>query len=188
MFNNGWDKAPARLRKDLASTESEARRIASSIDQLRKCMEAAKVSAIHYYLEQQRKTLACSRGFSALRKSRVEKHYVLLLALGGFALGGIVSQNLASAIAAGLTGVESLARKLGETRWCVLLGHKIRVVAQDETRPRANWVTLEDLTAALDRLMRKALAGAKLGSLDDIIFGLGKRKRLTPRQSRGLFN
>jgi len=186
MSSNSWSRTIADLRKELASTEGEARQIASNIDLLRKDMEALKVEVIYYYLEQQRKTLACSRGFGTLITSRERKRYALLTGVGGFILGGIMGKDLSSAIGAGLTGLESLARGLGETRWYVLLGSKILVVPEKEIKSGASRVTLRDLTVALDKLMRKALAGVKLGSLDDIISKLSGGKHLTPQPKPGI--
>ena len=186
MSSNSWSITIADLRKELASTEDEARQIAGSIGLLRKNMEAFKIEVIRYYLEQQRKTLACSRGFGTLIRNREMKRYALLTGVGSFILGGIIGKDPSSAIAAGLTGLESLARGLGETRWYVLLGSKILVVPEDEVKPGASWVTLKDLTAALDKLMRKAPAGVKLGSLDDVISRLSGGKRVTPQPKPGI--
>lgn len=181
MSNNSWNRTFADLRKELASTKDEARQIASKIDLLRKNMEALKIEVIHYYLEQQRKTLARSRGFGSLIGNRERKRYAFLTGVGSFILGGIIGKDLSSAIGAGLTGLESLAQGLGETRWYVLLGSKILVVPEDEVKPGESWVTLKDLTVVLDKLMGKAQAGVKMGSLDDVISKLSGGKCVTPQ-------
>jgi len=51
----------------------------------------------------------------------------------------------------------------------VLLGKKISVVPEGTISTKVPWITLASFYRAMEELKRRALAGDKLGNLDDVI-------------------
>jgi len=164
------------LRQELTLTEAEAKEIGSHFEVLRRETESMKIDVIQNYLEEQRKSAARDRGIASLIKDRKRVRDSLLVAAGSFILGGLLTRDKFGAVTAGMSGFDGLVQGLGQTRWYVLLDNKIIVAPEDGVNPAADWVTWENLTAALVKLKRKALAGEKLGDLDNIISKLRRGK------------
>jgi len=167
------------LRQELTLTEVKAREISSNFEVLRRETECMKVDALQNYLENQRKSAALDRGIASLIKDRKKARVSLLIAAGTFILGGLLTRDKLGAITAGISGVDGMVQEFGETKWCVLLGKTISVVPEEAISPKVTWITLASFYKTMEELKKKALAGEKLGNLDDVISKLTKKPRLS---------
>ena len=100
----------------------------------------------------------------------------LLVAAGGFILGGLLSRDKLDALNAGMSSLDGIVQGFGESKWCVLLGQKISVVPEEWICPQVTWITLDIFNKKIKELKDRALAGEKLGTLVDIRAKL-KRER-----------
>ena len=111
----------------------------------------------------------------------------LLVAAGGFILGGLLTRDKFEALTAAMSGFDGMVQGFGESKWCVLLGKKISVVPEETISPQVTWITLVSFYKTMEGLKKRALSGEKLGSLDDVISKLTKKPRLSQKYS-ALFN
>ena len=167
------------LRQELTLTEVKAREISSRFEILCRETESIKVDALQNYLEEQRKSVARDRGIASLIKDRKRVRNSLLVAAGSFILGGLLTRDKFGAITAGISGFDGMVQGFGESKWCVLLGKKISVVPEETISPQVTWITLASFYKTLEELKKRALAGEKLGNLDDVISKLTKKPRLS---------
>jgi len=172
------DRILEYLRLELASTKVKAREIGSRFEALRRETESMKVDALQNYLEEQRKSTARDRGIASLIRDRKRVRDSLLVAAGGFILGGLLTRDKLEAVTAGMSGFDGMVQGYGESKWCVLLGKKISVVPEETISPQATWITLASFYKTMEELKKRALAGEKLGNLDDVISKLKKKPRL----------
>jgi len=65
--------------------------------------------------------------------------------------------------------VPGTVQGFGESKWCVLLGKKISVVPEEIVSSKVAWISLDSFYKTIEELKKRALAGKKLGNLDDVI-------------------
>lgn len=164
------------LRQELNLTEVKARETGSRFEALRRETESIKVDALQNYLEEQRKSTARDRGIASLIEDRRRVRDSLLVAAGGFILGGLLTRDKFRTLNAGMSGFNGMVQGYGESKWCVLLGKKISVVPEEMISPQVTWITLASFYKTMEGLKRKALTGEKLGTFDDIIAKLKKNR------------
>ncbi len=167
------------LRQELNLTEVKAREIGSRFEVLNKETESMKVDALQNYLEEQKKSATRDRGIAALIKDRKRVRDSLLVAAGSFIFGGLLTRDKFGAVTAGMSGFDGMVQGLGKSKWCVILGKKISVVPEETISPEVTWITLDSFYKMMEELKKRALAGEKLGSLDDVISKLTKKPRLS---------
>jgi len=163
-----------QLRQELILTEAKAREIGSRIEVLRRETESMKVDAIQDYLVEQRKSTARDRGIASLIRDRKKVRNSLLVAAGGFILGGLLTRDKLEAVNAGMSGFDGMVQGYGEGKWCVLLGKKISIVPEEMISPQVPWITLASFYNTMEELKKRSLSGEKLGNLDDVIAKLKK--------------
>jgi len=167
------------LRQELDLTEVKAREIHSRFEVLCRETESIKVDALQNYLEEQKKSAARDIGISSLIKDRKRVRDSLIVAAGSFILGGLLTKDKFEALTAGMSGFDGMVQGLGESKWYILLGKTISIVPEEKIPPQATWISLDSLYRELEELKERALAGEKLGNLDDIISKLKKKPRLS---------
>ena len=167
------------LRQELTLNEAKASEIGNRFEILCRETESIKVDALQNYLEEQRKSVARDRGIASLIKDRKRVRDSVLVAAGSFVLGGLLTRDKFGAITAGISGFDGMVQGLGESKWCVLLGKKISVVPEETISPQATWITLASFYKTMEELKKRALAGEKLGNLDNVISKLTKKPRLS---------
>lgn len=177
-----WEETVIYLKQEISSTRDVALATTRNIDVLRREIECLKIDIIKNNLEENRKSEARQRGFPLLTKDKRTMQAGLAVGIGSAIFGGLLNKDAYSALNAGIAGVDGLIRGLGETRWYVSLTNKIVVAPQDRINPQVNWVTWESITAALEKLKRKALAGERLGDFDSIVNKLRQEKLIYLRQ------
>jgi len=151
------------LRQELNLTEVKAREIGSRFEVLCRETESMKVDALQNYLEEQRKSTARDRGIASLIKDRKRVRDGLIVAAGGFILGGLLTRDKFGAVTAGMSGFDGMVQGLGESKWCVILGKKISVVPEETISPGVTWITLASFHKTMEEFKKRALAGEKLG-------------------------
>ena len=167
------------LRQEFTLTEAEAKKIGSHFEILRRETESVKVDALHNYLEEQKESAARDKGIVSLIKNRKRIRDSLLVAAGSFVIGGLLTRDKFGALTAGMSGLDGMVQGLGESKWCVVLGKKISVVPEEMISPQVTRITLDGFYKAMERLKKRALAGEKLGNLDNVISKLTKKRRLS---------
>jgi len=100
----------------------------------------------------------------------------LIVAAGGFILGGLLTRDKFGALTAGMSGFDGMVQGFGESKWCVLLGKKILVVLEEMVSPQVTCITLDNLYKTMEELKNRALSGANLGNIDDVISKLKQRQ------------
>jgi len=167
------------LRQELNLTAVKASEISSRFEALSRETEFMKVDALQNYLEEQKKSAARDRGVAPLIKDRRKVRNSLLVAACSFVIGGLLTRDKFGALTAGMSGFDGMVQGFGESKWCVLLGKKISVVPEETISPQVTWITLASFYKTLEELKKRALAGEKLGNLDDVISKLTRRPRLS---------
>ena len=167
------------LRQGLNLTAVKATEINSRFEALCRETESIKVDALQNYLEEQKESVARDIGISSLIKDRKRVRDSLLVAAGGFILGGLLTRDKFEAVSAAMSGFDSMVQGFGESKWCVLLGKKISVVPEETISPQVTWITLASFYKTMEEFKESALAGEKLGNLDDVISKLKKKPRLS---------
>ncbi len=167
------------LTQELNWTAVKASDINSRFEALCRETESIKVDALQNYLEEQKNSAARDIGISSLIKDRKRVHDSLLVAAGGFILGGLLTRNKFGALTAGMSGFDGMVQGFGESKWCVLLGKKISVVPEGTISPEVTWITLASFYKIMEELKKRALSGANLGSIDDVISKLKEKHGLS---------
>ena len=158
--------------QELTSIESRARGISDRFEALQRQAEFLKMESLQRYLEERRKEVARSRGFTMLLKDKRKVRDSLLLAAGSLIAGGLISKDKLVALNAGMSGFDGAIQGLGETRWFVSLGKVVLVAAEDSLPSKRTWFTWGSVIVAIGELKKRALHGEQLGSLDNIIDNL----------------
>ena len=166
------------LRQELNLTAVKASEINSRFEALCRETESIKVDALQNYLEEQKNSAARDIGISSLIKDRKRVRDSLLVAAGGFILGGLLTRNKFGALTAGMSGFDGMVQGFGESKWYILLGKTISIVPEEKIPPQATWISLGSFYRELEELKDRALAGEELGSLDDLISKLMKKPQL----------
>ena len=182
MSNYTLDGILKHLRQELTLTETEAKEIGSHFEVLCRETESMKIDALHNYLEKQRKFTARNRGTASLIKDSKRVRDSLLVAAGSFILGGLLTKDKFNALTAGMSGFDGMVQGFGESKWRVLLGKRISVVPEETISSQftgTTWVTLDSFYKTMEELKKRALAGEKLRSLDDVISKVMKKPRLS---------
>ena len=164
------------LRLELILAEVKAMEISSRFEVLRRETESMKVDDLQNYLEEQIKSAARDRGIASLIQDRKRVRDSLLVAVSGFILGGLLTRDKFEAVNAGMSGFDGMVQGFGESKWCVLLGKRISVVPEETFSAQVTWITLASFYDTMEELKKRALAGEKLGNLDNVISKL-KEKR-----------
>lgn len=167
------------LRHELASTSAKAKDITGRLNILRREAESLKIHTFQYYIEEQRKSIACDRGMTVLIHDKKKIHDSLLWAAGSFVIGGLVTKDKFTALSAGMSGFDGMVQGFGEGKWCILLGKKISIVPEESIRTQVTRLPLLSFNEMMAELKKRALSGGKLGSLDDVISKLTKKPRLS---------
>ena len=178
-MKSSWEDTVTRLKQELSSTRDMVLATARNLDVLRREEESLKIDIIKNNLEGQRESGARQRGLTLFTKDRRTVQASLAIGIGSAILGGVLNKDAYSALNAGIAGVDGLIRGLGEARWYVSLNDKISVVPQEQINTRGNWISWENMVAYLQLIKKKALAGERLGSFDDIITTI--RHRYQPK-------
>ena len=168
-----------QLSQELILTEAKAGEICSRIKLLSRETESIKIDALQNYLEEQRKSASRDRGIASLIKDRQRVRDSLLGAASSFILGGLLPRDKYGALTAGMSGFDGMVQGFGESKWCVSLGKKISVVPEERISPQVTWITLASFYKTMEEFKERALAGEKLGNLDDVISKLKKKPRLS---------
>jgi len=169
MAGNRIDKTLDDFGQGLTLIENRAKAILSQSEVLQREAELLKIESLQYYLGEQRKVIARSRGFGTLVKDKRRIRDGSLVAVGSFILGGLFYKDKFVALGAGISGFDGYLRGLGEARWLVSLGREISVIPENSPTSERTWFAWEDLMAAIEKLKRRALHGERLGNLDNII-------------------
>ena len=169
------DRILKQLRQDLTLTGAEAREISSRFEVLRREMESMKIDTLQDCLEERRKSTARDRGIASLIKDRKKVRNSLLVAAGGVILGGLLTKDKLEALNAGMSGFDGMVQGFGEGKWCVILRKEISVVPEEMVSSQVNRIPLASFYKAMEALKKRALAGKKLGNLDDVISKLMKK-------------
>jgi len=155
------------LRQELILTEVKAREIGSRSDII-------SIDALQGYVEEQKIPTARDKGITSLIKDRKRVRDSLIFAAVSFIFGGLLTRDKFEALSTGMSGFDGMVQGFGETRWCVLIGKKISVVPEGAISAKVPWITLASFYRAIEELKRRALAGDKLGNLNDVISKLMK--------------
>jgi hypothetical protein len=178
MSTEDWEQTMNDLRQEIASIKERARMFCMKLGEVGKQAGSFKVAFLNHRLEEQRRSLARTRGYTSIMRDRKRLGASLGAAAVGLILAGIISKDELTAINAGLSSFDATLRGLGETAWAVSLGKELTVLPKDNITSGKIWVTWESLKSALAQLEREASQGAGLGTLDSIISRLQTRSEL----------
>ena len=140
--------------------------------------ESFKVTFLTYRLEQERRSIARTRGYTSIMRYGKGLRASLGAGVAGLIVGGIMSRDKLVAVNAGLSSFDAVLRELGDTAWAASLGKDLKVLPRDNVTSGKTWVTWDSLKSALAQLEREASQGVELGSLDSIISRLQGRGEL----------
>ena len=169
MSRNDWEKTVNDLRQTIVSIKDAAQMSSVRFKEIRRQTEPLKVSFLVYWLEDQRRSIALSRGYTSVAGDGRKLGASLLSAAGGLILTGAVTRDKFAAMNGGLSSFFATLRGLGDTDWAVSLDKHLTVLPSDNITSEKTWVTWESMKSALSQLEREAQQGACLGSLDSII-------------------
>lgn len=169
MLRNEHKETLAKIRQELTLIDTQAKRISLQFQHLQREVELLKVELLQRLLEQKIESEARRRGVVSVMKDRKRLRSSMLVAAGGFILGGLLTQDKWAALNAGLSGLEGTLQGFGCARWIVLLGKPIIVRASESTPMEGKWLPWESLKLAMGELKKKALGGETLGNLDDVL-------------------
>jgi len=164
------------LKQELISTEVKSKEIGSRFEALYREIESMKVDALQSLIEEQRKSAARDRGIASLLKNKRKVRNSLLVAAGSFVIGALLTRDKLGALAAGMSGFDGMVQGLGESKWYVSLGKTISVLPCEEISQQATWMTLDSFNEMMEELKKKALAGEKLETLDNVLSKLKKNR------------
>ena len=176
MSDNKWARTVADLKEELACIESSSRGVSRRFEILQRQAELLKIEFLRYSLEKQRTVATRQRGFAFITKDKKKVRTSLIVAVGSFILGGLLSKDKDAALTAGLSGFTGALQGFGETRWAVSLQNELIIVPNNAIPAKGRWVTFDSLLAAIDDLKMEALQGKRLGTLDNIIQRLQESK------------
>jgi len=157
------------LKQQLVSMESMAGEITASIQRLIRDTEALKTVFFQRYVEQLKQIAVRDKGMSCLFRDREKVKAGFLVGAGSFLVGALISRKLSNATFAGMSGLNGMVKRLGESNWCLIFGKRISVVPEDMIPDGARWIPLRGFYEKMGKLYEEALAKNRLSSLDDII-------------------
>ena len=163
------------LRHELASTSAKAKDITGRLNILRREAESLKIHAFQYYVEEQRKSIARDRGIISLINDKKKVRNSLLMAAGGFVIGGLVTKDKFTALSAGMSGFDGMIQGFGEGKWCILLGKKISIVPEESIPTQVTRLPLLSFDEMMEEFKKRALDGGRMGNLDDVISRLARK-------------
>ena len=164
-----WEAKLSDMKQELASIKNRAVTVTGKTELLIRELESLKPDIIKKCLEDQRRILARQRGISAFAGDERAKRLGFGIGILSAVFGGLLSKDPIIALNAGMSGFDGLVCELGETKWYVTLSDKISVVPQGEINVKGNRVSWEDVMSDLESMKKHALAGERLGSLNDIV-------------------
>ena len=121
------------------------------------------------YVEQLKQIAARDKGMSFLFRDRKKRKAGFLVGAVSFLVGALISGKLSDATVAGMSGLDGMVKRLGESNWSLIFGKRISVVPEDLIPDGARWIPLRVFYEKMGKLYKKALAKNRLISLDDII-------------------
>ena len=178
MSKKDWEQTLDDLKQGIAAIKGRAGMISVKFEEVRRQAESFKVKVLNHRLEEQRRSLARTRGYTSIMRDRKGLGASLGAAAAGLILAGLISRDKFTALNTGLSSFDATLRGLGETTWAVSLGKDLTVLPRDNITSGKTWVTWGSLKTALAQLEREASQGVALGSLDSIISRLQRRKEL----------
>jgi len=166
------------LGQELTLIQSKAKEISIGFGTLRKEAQSLKMGFLLHHLEEERRSLARSRGVVSLMRNKKNLWLSLGTAMAGAIFEGAITRDKLGALAGGTATFDATLRGLGETKCAVALGKRIVVRPESEISSGNTWVTWQSLREAMENLKHRALAGEELGDLDSVISKLkqGGRK------------
>jgi len=115
MLKSDWEQTLDDLKKEVASIKGRAGISSIEFEEMRKRAESFKVSFLKHRLEERRRSVARSRGYTSITKDRKKFGASLGAAAVGSIVAGIASRDKFIAVKAGLSGFDATLRGLGET-------------------------------------------------------------------------
>ncbi len=178
MSKSDWEETLNDFKEEIASIKSVAEVFSMKFERIRRQAESFKIAFLNHRLEEQRRSVARTRGYTSIMRDRKRLGASLGLAAVGLIAAAIITRDKFTAINTGLSSFDATLRGLGEATWAVSLGKDLTVLPRDNITVGKIWVTWESLKSALAQLEREALQGAGLGTLDSIISALERRREL----------
>jgi hypothetical protein len=175
-----WEEKLLGLKQELASMRNQALHTTAKLKSVRRETESLKPDIVRKCLEDQRRLLAQQRGFYTFLRQKDAMRAGLAVGISSAILGGLLSRDPMLALNAGMSGFDGLVRGMGETEWYVTVSERVSVIPQEEASSRKDGISWEKMIAGLELAKKKALAGDKLGSLNDIIIAI--RRRYQPKE------
>ncbi len=169
MENANFNKAVSALRRKVVLIESRAHEVSARFQTLRTKAEVLKIDVLQWGLVKREQSLARQAGFKSMGRDGKKLGAGLAGAAAGLLLGGFLSRDGLSALAAGMSGFDGALRELGKSRWAVSLDGDLLVVPSDQIAPGRPWVTMESLVIALEELKERACNGEQCGNLGSVI-------------------
>ena len=157
------------LKQQLILMESMTAEITGSFQQLIRDTEALKIVFFQRYVEQLEQIAARDKGMSFLFRDRKKRKAGFLVGAVSFLVGALISGKLSDATVAGMSGLDGMVKRLGESNWSLIFGKRISVVPEDMIPDGARWIPLRGFYEKMGNLYEKAPARNHLNSLDDII-------------------
>jgi len=178
MSKNDWAETLNDFKEEIASIGGMAERLSTKFEKIRGQAESFKIALLNHRLEEQRRSVARTRGYTSIMRDWKSLGASLGVAALDLVVEGVITKDGPTAINAGLSSFDTTLRGLGETAWAVSLGKDLTVLPVDATTSGKTWVTWESLINALAQLEREASQGVGLGTLDSIISRLQTRREL----------
>lgn len=176
-MSNEREQVLAKLKEEFALIETRARKVSARIEVRTREKESSKIAFLQQFLEEQMKSEARRRGLVSLIKDKKRLRGSLLVAAGGFILGGLITKDKFAALHAGLSSFDGALQGFGDTKWVVSLGKKVVVAPSESTTSEGEWIAWESVKLAMGELKNRALGGEVLGDLDDVISRLKRGRR-----------
>lgn len=180
MFDTDWDRTLDTFHREAASITEQAGILSKRFTAICRDAESFKVVFLSHCLERQRRHLARSRGITSVIQNKKGLVEGVVMGLAGLVRGAMISENILTAGAEGLSGFETGLRGLGETSWVLCIEKDLRVWPRKDvaTRHGEKLVTWESFSKGLTELGNQALQGVELGDLDSILSKLKDGKKL----------
>ncbi len=178
MSKKDWEQTLDGLKQEIASIKGRAGMFSVKFEEVRRQAESFKIKVLIHRLDERRRSLARTRGYTSIIRDSKGLGISLGAAAAGLIFGGIISRDKFAAVGTGLSSFDAAVQGLGETTWAVSLGKDLTILPGDNTTPGKTRVTWGSLKSALAQLEREALRGIALGNLDNVISRLQERKEL----------
>ena len=169
MENSDFNKTVDALGREVVLMESHAHKLSARFQTLSTNTEQLKIDILKAGLENRAKSLACQAGFKLIARDGKKLGVGLAAAAAGIVLGGILTRDGLSTLAAGMSGFDSMVQELGKSRWAVSLDVDLLFTPRNQIAYGRTWVTLESLLLALDELREKACTGEQFRNIGAII-------------------